>query len=81
MSMIMSYMLAWQMFGDVWKLYKKYAVRKLNEDELEQLMYEASKIHEKFKYPFTKELLIAVIGEIERSVKHFEMNKNNGKSE
>lgn len=80
MSRIMSYMLAWQMFGDVWKLYKKYAVRKLNEDELEQLMYEAGKIHEKFKYPFTKELLMAVIGEIERSVKHFERNKNNGKS-
>lgn len=72
MNQIMSFILAWQMFGDVWRLYKTYAVRKLSEGELDQLRQEASDIHARYKYPFTKELVLAVIGEIERSVKHFE---------
>lgn len=72
MNQIMSFRLAWQMFGEIWKLYKKYAVRKLTDEELEQFVLEASKIHEKYKYPFTRELVLAVIGEIERSVNHFE---------
>ena len=68
----MSFMEVWHMLREVWNLYKKYAVRKLSEKELESLVLEASSIHKKYKYPFTKEIMIAVVNELERSVKHFE---------
>lgn len=71
MNRIMGFTEAWHMLQDIWKLYKKYAARKLNDDELEKLIYEADKIHKKYKYPFTKDIIVALISELERSVNHF----------
>lgn len=71
MNRIMGFTEVWHMLQDIWKLYKKYAVRKLNDDELEKLIYEADKIHEKYKYPLTKDIIVALISELERSVNHF----------
>lgn len=72
MAKIISFLEARHVFGDVWCLYKKYAVRKLSDKEIDNFTEEARQIHEKYKYPFVKEIVLAVIGEIERSVKHFE---------
>lgn len=72
MNRIMSFTETWHMLCEVWNLYKKYAVRKISEKELENLIQEAGRIHEKYKYPFTKEIVLAVIGEIERSAMHFD---------
>lgn len=72
MERIISFSEAGHMFSDVWHLYRKYAVQKLNDAEIDAFTEEARKIHEKYKYPVVKEIVLAVIGEIERSVKHFE---------
>ena len=77
----MSFKDAWQMFSEVWKLYKRYAVRELNEVELENFTRAAEKVYQRYKKPFTKDIVVAVIGEIERSVRHFTEEENiNGKS-
>ena len=75
MNRIMSFTQAWNMFREVWNLYKKYALRKLNENEIEELVFETGKIQEKYKYPFTKDIVVAVVLELERSVNHFEEEK------
>lgn len=74
MARIISFLEARQVFNDIWSMYKKYAVRKLSDEEIDNFTREAKQIHEKYKYPFVKEIVLAVIGEIERSVKHFEEN-------
>ena len=72
MDKIMGFTEVWHMFREVWNLYKKYAVRKLSETELENLTHDARKLYKQYPYPLTKEILVAVINELERSVKHFE---------
>lgn len=72
MAKIISFLEAAHMFNDIWNLYKKYAVRKLSDEEIDDFTKEASQIHARYKYPFVKEVVLAVIGEVERSVKHFE---------
>ena len=72
MGRIMGFIEAWNMLKDVWNLYRKYAVRKLSETELESLTYDMREIHKRYPYPFTKEIVLVVINELERSAKHFE---------
>ena len=75
MTKIISFLEAAHMFNDVWNLYKKYAVRKLSDEEIDNFTREASQIHTKYKCLFVKEVVLAVIREIERSVEHFEEDK------
>lgn len=70
--MIMNFMQAWQMLKEVWELYKSYAIQKLDEQELNQFTKMANEIYKKYKTPFAKDIVLAVIGEVERSVKYYE---------
>lgn len=70
--MIMGFREVARMFGDIWSLYKGYAVRRSDETELEKFMDQVSAVYEKYKAPFAKEILLAVVGEIERTVKFYD---------
>lgn len=65
---IMNFTDAYRMMKDVWKLYKKYATRKLTDVELESFTIDAQEIYEKYKTQFTKDVVLAVIDEIDRTV-------------
>lgn len=65
---IMNFTDAYHILKDVWKLYKKYAARKLTDAELESFTVDAQMIYEKYKAPFAKDLILAVIEEINRTV-------------
>ena len=75
MEKIISFFEAKNMFCDIWHLYKKYAVRELSSNEIDDFTKAASKIYEKYKYPFVKEVVLAVINEVERSIKYFDSGK------
>lgn len=75
MEKIISFFEAKDMFGDIWHLYKKYAVRELNSNEIDDFISTASQIYERYKYPFVKEVVLSVINEVERSIKHFDSGK------
>lgn len=64
---IMNFTDAYRMLKDVWKLYKKYAARKLTDVELESFTVDAQVIYEKYKAPFARDLVLAVIEEIGRT--------------
>lgn len=70
--MIMGFTEAVHLFRDVWSLYKRYAVKRSDETELEKFMDKVSAIYEKYKTPFAKETLLAVVGEIERTAKFYD---------
>lgn len=70
--MIIGFTEAAHMFRDVWSLYKKYAARKLDDAELEEFTCKVGAVYEKYKMPFAKEVLLAVIGEIERVSKFYD---------
>lgn len=71
--MIMGFTEASRMFRDVWRLYRQYAVRKLDEKELEEFVRKASTAYKKYTTPFAKEMFVAVVGEIERTVKFYDI--------
>ena len=61
---------AFQLFCDCWHLYRKYILKTANEEVLEGLKNEADKIFKKYdEKPLEKELLMAVLNEIERKEK------------
>ena len=70
--MIMGFREAARMCGDIWSLYKGYAVKRSDETELEKFMDKVSAIYEKYKTPFAKEILLAVVGEIERTARFYD---------
>ncbi|WP_281844429.1 MULTISPECIES: hypothetical protein [Sellimonas] len=58
---------AFQLFCDCWHLYRKYILRTANEETLEQFKKETEEIYTRYKQePMAKEMLLAVIGEVER---------------
>ena len=59
-------------FLDLWSLYRKYAGRELMETELDAFREEAKEIYDRYGTLFAKEMLLAVISEIERNMKFFE---------
>ena len=73
--MIMGFTEASRMFRDVWGFYRRYAVRELGESELEKFR---DKVSEKYKTPFAKELLLAVVAEIERTAKFYDSRRKGG---
>ena len=61
---------AFQLFCDCWHLYRKYILKTANEEVLEGLKKKADKIFKKYdEKPLAKELLMAVLNEIERKEK------------
>jgi|GEM_PF-1577242 len=58
------------LFSDCWHLYRKYIVKALNEDDLDGFIQESGDLFQKYgqdsQDPFVKDLLLAVINEIER---------------
>ena len=76
--MIMGFTEASRMFRDVWGFYRRYAVRELGESELEKFRDKVSEIYEKYKTPFAKELLLAVVAEIERTAKFYDSRRKGG---
>ena len=60
---------AFQLFCDCWHLYRKYILKTANEEVLEGLKNEADKIKKYDEKPLAKELLMAVLNEIERKEK------------
>lgn len=69
---IMNFTDAYHMLKDVWKLYKKYAARKLTDAELESFTVDAQVIYKKYKTPFAKDIVYAVIEEIGRTADFME---------
>ena len=61
---------AFQLFCDCWNLYRKYILRTANEETLERFKKETEEIYAKYeKEPMAKEMLLAVINEVERKEK------------
>ena len=61
---------AFQLFCDCWHLYRKYILRTANEEVLEQFKTDADQIYAKYRQePMAKEMLLAVINEVERKEK------------
>ena len=72
---IMNISEAFSMFRDIWNLHKTYAGRWLYDAERDKLRDEAGKIYAKYKTPFAKELILAVINEIDRTLKILDKKK------
>lgn len=62
---------AFDLFNDSWKLYRKYILKDLKEDDFDNYIEELDQILQKYEHdPFAKDLLIvAVTKEIERKEK------------
>ena len=73
--MIMGFTEAARMFRDAWNLYKKYAARKVDKAELEEFTCKVGAVYEKYKTPFAKEIILAVVGEIERAAKFYDRRR------
>ena len=58
----------YQLFTDCWRLYQKYAARRLVEQECEQIMQEAERLREKYNSDLAKDILIAVLRELEKGI-------------
>lgn len=65
---IMNFTSARNMIADVWILYKKYAAKKLTKQEVVTFTQDAQEIYKKYKTPFTRDIVLAVIEEINRTV-------------
>lgn len=64
---MMVFMEAARLFQDSWKLYRKYYGEEKSEAVWNQLIEEAEGLHAKYgKQPFARELIAAVISEVER---------------
>ena len=56
----------YQLFTECWRLYQKYAARRLVEQECEQIMQEVERLREKYNSDLAKDILIAVLRELEK---------------
>lgn len=66
-GVMMAVRTAFQLFCDCWHLYRKYILRTANEETLEQFKKETEEIYARYKQePMAKEMLLAVINEVER---------------
>lgn len=67
---MMAVRVVFSLFCESWNLYRKYILTELNEDELDSFTEEADKIFKKYdQTPMAKDLILAVINEIERKEK------------
>ncbi|MEG0904528.1 MAG: hypothetical protein RSF30_09945 [Lachnospiraceae bacterium] len=69
---IMNFTDACRMFGDLWQLYKIYAGQQLTENEMETFVDETRRLHDKYnRSKFCLDMILAIVGEVERTDKHF----------
>lgn len=73
--MITGFTEASHMFRDIWCLYKKYAARELDEAGLEGFREQVREIYGRYRTPFAKGLLLAVVCEIERVAKFYDRRR------
>lgn len=77
---MMGFLKTAELFRNSWHLYRKYYSQKKNAEMWEQFVEEAEGLYEKYgKQPFAKEMIMAVICEIERidkEQKHFTGGKH-----
>lgn len=67
---MMNFLEAARLFSDCWYLYKRYYGRDMEEELCLVLMDETRALHEKYgKQPFAREMILAVIIELERNYK------------
>lgn len=63
------------MFGEIFKFYKKYYHPENTDEYWEAVMKDSGELHEKYKLPICKALLVAIINEFDRKATE-EANKN-----
>ncbi len=64
---MMFFLEAARLFGDSWGLYRKYYGQEKNREMWEQFVEEAKELYKKYgKQPFAREIIVAVISEVER---------------
>lgn len=56
------------LFKDCWKLYRKYYGHRMSEALWEQCLQERSALYQKYQTPMARELISAVISELERMI-------------
>ena len=69
------------MFTEVWSFYKKYACRQLSDQERDAAVAESQELHGKYKTNFCKELVLAVIDQLDLTQKYLKARKDNGNQE
>ena len=60
----------YQMFSDIWKVYRKYREIKDDRNYWQQLINEADKIYKKYQTKLCKRLLLEILDEFERRFKN-----------
>lgn len=76
--MVMAFMDAFYMLKDAWNIYKKYAAQYMDDEMLEMFTEDIQKVYEKYQSPFAKDIVLALIAEIERGIKVLgEKNESN----
>lgn len=66
---IMAFREVYQMFLDIWSLYRKYACSNLRDNECSEAAKEAEQLSEKYNSEFGNEILTAVMCELSRIAK------------
>ena len=72
---VMGFIESQRMLNEMWQVYKKYSVQDLTNDELELLAQLVEKIYEKYKAPFAKDIAVAFLNEIGRSVRFMRVKR------
>ena len=63
----MAIRMAFNLFCDSWNLYRKYILKELKENDLNEFIRESGELFRKYEQdPFAKEILLAVSNEIDR---------------
>lgn len=70
MKKVMAFRDAYQMFMDTWKLYRKYADSRLDEEDCRMAVEDAERLRATHKSIFASEVLTAVMCELSRITKN-----------
>lgn len=63
---VMAFREVYNLFVDVWELYRKYGARRLDDAECEAVTREADAINEKYQSDLAKDMLVSVIREVSK---------------
>lgn len=65
----MAFREVYNLFVDVWELYRKYGARRLDDEECEAMTREADAINEKYQSDLAKDMLVSVIREVSKDAR------------
>ena len=65
----MAFREVYNLFVDVWELYRKYSARRLDDAECEAMAQEADAINEKYQSDLAKDMLVSVIREVSKDAR------------